>query len=544
VQEISSTLTTPSSKTSFGADVPSGASDKVRLELAARGKEELFFFVKGVLGYDRLSPDMHGELCTFLDQTRAWLRRMIQMPRSHFKTTIITIGSSMQDITLDPNIRILLVASSSTNAKRFLLEIQKHFIMNKMFRWLYPEIIPPEITKARWNADELEVPREVMFREPTIDTIGAKGAVASRHYNRIIGDDIIGEKELNSEIEMEKTIEWASGLESLLISPIEDRIDFVGTRWRLNDVYAAIEQFYGHKDKPIEIGPHAEKVGELLIYRRKAMENGEAVFPEMFSKEFFNRMLRENPHRYASQYANDPRASGITLVQPEWLRYYKLTGPENSVIAKTNPEGVVETFRISELDRILVYDPTVGESRRADRLAMLVLGKPTNGTDIFVLDTRIGIFTPDKAIDLLFELDKEWNLGLLSIEDVAYQASIKFWLHQVAELRGLPVPPIRPYKPGSQKTKDERIKGLQPLFRAGQIWYQEGFTDLIEETLEYTTIGRSPKRDALDALAQMLQIFGIAYNEEHQRDIRAIWDKQKKKFNATGYGYKRVRVLR
>jgi len=69
----------------------------------------------------------------------------------------------------------------------------------------------------------------------------------------------------------------------------------------------------------------------------------------------------------------------------------------------------------------------------------------------------------------------------------------------------------------------ERIKGLQPLFRAGQIWYQEGFTELIEETLEYTTIGRSPKRDALDAMAQLLQIFGIAANEEHQRDIREIW---------------------
>ena len=299
MQEISSTLTTPS-KSSFGATVPTGATDKVRLELAARGKEDLFFFVKGILGYDRLSPSIHGELCTFLMQTRGFLRRMIQMPRSHFKTTIVTIGSSMQDITLDPNIRILLVASSSTNAKRFLLEIQKHFIMNKMFRWLYTDIIPLEITKARWNADELEVPREVMFREPTIDTIGAKGAVASRHYNRIIGDDIIGEKELHSEIEMEKTIEWASGLESLLISPIEDRIDFVGTRWRMNDVYAAVEQFYGHKNKPVEIGPHAIKVGEIIIYRREAMENGEAVFPEMFSTEFFNRMLRENPWHWPS----------------------------------------------------------------------------------------------------------------------------------------------------------------------------------------------------------------------------------------------------
>ena len=42
----------------------------------------------------------------------------------------------------------------------------------------------------------------------------------------------------------------------------------------------------------------------------------------------------------------------------------------------------------------------------------------------------------------------------------------------------------------------------------------------------------------------MLQIFGIAYDEEHMKEIREIWNKQKKKFNATGYGYKRVRVMR
>ena len=540
MQDVSSTLITPSS--SIGPGVPSGSTERIRLELAERGKEDLFFFVKGILGYDRLSPDLHGELCTFLEKTRSWPRRMTLMPRSHFKTTIVTIGQSMQDVARDPNIRILLVASSSTNAKRFLLEIQKHFQGNKMFRWLYPEIVPPELTKARWNAEELEVPRDVMFREPTIDTIGSKGAAASRHYNIIRGDDIIAEKELQSQIEMEKTIEWASGLESLLVSPIEDRIDFVGTRWRTDDVYAWLEKFYGNNEKEVEIGPHAVRKGELIQYRREAMEDGKCVFPDMFDENFFNRMLRENPHRYAAQYANNPRAAGLTLVQPEWLRYYKLTGPENSVIAKPNESGVIETVRIDSLQRILVYDPAVGESRRAARTAMLVLGKHRDGTDIFVLDTRIGSYTPDRAIDLLFELDEEWNLDLLSIEDVAFQAAIKFWLRQKAELEGLPVPPIRPYKPGSQKTKDERIKGLQPLFRAGQIWYQEGFTELIEETLEYTTIGRSPKRDALDAMAQLLQIFGIAANEEHQRDIREIWRKQASRFNATGYGYKRIRA--
>lgn len=463
------------------------------------------------------------------------------MPRSHFKTTIATIGQTIWDIVKDPNVRILLVAQSAPNAERFLLEIQNHIIYNDMLRWLYPEIIPAEITKARWNAREIQVPRTVLFREPTVDSIGSRGAVESRHYDKIRADDIIGEKEFNSQSEMDKTIEWCSGLESLLVSPTYGYIDFVGTRWRLNDVYAFVEKFYGGHDKPIDIGPYATKKAELAIFRREARENGEPIFPELFTNEFFERLMRENPHRYAAQYANNPQASGITLIEKEWLRYFHFAGPEEQVISFERPSSdTINTVKVPDLDRILVFDPAVSETKTACKNAMLVLGKYQD--DIFVLDHRIGHYTPDKAIDYLFELDEKWNLRLLSIEDVAFQKAIKYWMKQKAQLEGRYSPYVRPYKPGSQRSKDERIKGLQPLFRSGRIWYQEGYTDLIEETLAYTFVGRSPQRDALDAMAQLLDVYQVLPNEDHVRDVRKMWESRIGNLGSTGYGPKRLRI--
>ena len=463
------------------------------------------------------------------------------MPRSHFKTTIATIGQTIWDIVRNPNVRILLVAQSAPNAERFLLEIQNHILYNDMLRWLYPEIVPPEVTKARWNAREIQVPRDVLFREPTVDSIGSRGAVESRHYDIIRADDIIGEKEFNSQSEMEKTIEWCSGLESLLVSPTFGQIDFVGTRWRMDDVYAFVERFYGGHNEEIPAGPYATKKGELVIFRRQARENGEPIFPELFTNQFFERLMRENPHRYAAQYANNPQASGIALIQKEWLRYFSYTDSEETSITFTRPgDGSVHTVSVNDLDRILVYDPAVSETKTASKNAILVLGKYEQ--DIFVLDYRVGHYQPDTAIDHLFELDEKWNLRLLSIEDIAFQKAIKYWMKQRAQSEGRFMPYVKPYKPGSQKSKDERIKGLQPLFRSGHIWYQEGYTDLIDETLAYTFVGRSPQRDALDAMAQCLDVFRIHPNEEHNQDIRALWQKQIGLFGPTGYGQKRVRL--
>lgn len=513
--------------------------NRIKEEFAKEGRTDLYFFCKGVLGYSKLVPHAHGHLCIFT-QTCPSHRRMIQMPRSHFKTTIDTIAHSMQLIAINPEIRILLVAASGDNASRFMTEIQNHWKRNDIFRWLYPELIPPDFSKVRWNSAEMEVPRKGTWREPTIDTIGSRGAVESRHYDWIKADDIIGEKEFNSDTEMEKTCEWCTGLESLLISPTDGYIDFIGTRWKATDVYAFMERFYSHGEKRKEFGTYAWQCGELVLFTRGARENGKPIFPELVTEQFLSRLQRENPQRYAAQYANDPIAAGTTIFEQDWLKWYNLEyndeGP--SYVVFTDREETTYRLSVWSLDRYVLFDPSVGEGKRACRQALVTVGvaEVKGRIYFFLLDTAIGIYLPDQAVTLMLEMDQKWNPVVFSIESFAYQASIKYWLRERCAYEHIAEPAIREYPPkgvrNSVKAKADRIRGLQPLFRNGQFFVQEGQSEFLEEYLYYPN---GMFKDSLDALSQITAYVGNSWDEEIRDGRKAYEDKILACIGPTGY---------
>lgn len=63
--------------------------------LRRRCKTDLFFLTT-LLGYDRLSTNLHGHLCRWIERT-AWEQfRLTLLPRDHLKTTIITICDSIR----------------------------------------------------------------------------------------------------------------------------------------------------------------------------------------------------------------------------------------------------------------------------------------------------------------------------------------------------------------------------------------------------------------------------------------------------------------
>ena len=518
--------------------IPAEHTEARRQEIRQRGLEDLYYFTKGILGYNFLVPHVHGHLTQFLDSCEA-RRRMLLMARGHLKTTIFTISQTMQDIAKDPNVRILIIGSTATNAQKFLKEISEHFKRNEMFRWLYPELIPNSFTAidTNWTAHEIQVPRTIINRDPTVDTVGARGTVESRHYNIIRADDMIGEAELHSEGEMEKTIEWSQGFESLLVTPMEDLIDITGTHWRFGDVYSFLQDFYSNKEEARSIGPYATMRGELALFIRGARDDkGDPIFPEMISRQFLDRLQRENPPRYASQYANDPLQSGETAFNVEDLQYYERTGPNGRIIKFTH-DDVKYRVKISTLDIIAVNDPALGDVKNCDT-AQLVVAKHAETDCVFVLEATIGDIDPSETVDNMFRQDEEYHLRLCSVEAVAYQKALKSLSRRIARNENKPYLPIVEYYPGSQRTKDERIRGLMPLVQSHLLYILPSMSKLIKEFTRYTRDGKS-KRDGLDALAQISEHFISSWSKQHEVDTREAWEEQISRLNATGYGYKR-----
>jgi len=492
--------------------------ERTREAIAQRGRVDLFYLASVILGYNRLRKDTHGPFCRFHDTCKL-PRRAFRHPRSHFKTSCKTIGGTIQWIINDANERILLVGNTGDNASRFLEEIKNHFARNALFRWLYPEVVWEDQGKAgRWNKKEMEVPRTTFVREPTIDTLGRDSEPTSRHFTKIVLDDIIGETEYESAAEMARACEWLSGVQSLLVPPFEEhQIDDIGNLWQLDDAHAFFEfLFGGGRDAPkTPLGPYAYKRGRLLgVFSRPVRENGKPIFPEEFPADMLDELQRVDPHRFAAQYMNDPLAEGVAEFQTNWLKYYNFNA-QGQILLK----GDSKPIRPEKCRTFMLCDPSLGKHKKSSRTAIhvvvMVLRKVPQ---LILLDSFVGRIPPDQIIDKLFEFyDKYPWISIASIESVAFQAVLKNWIEQREAQERRPPLPIVEYFPKSAKDSMYRIKGLQPICRAGQLHIQEGFSEFIDEYTRWHP--KAKDQDSMDALAQVLEYVDFGYTKETYTEL-------------------------
>ena len=484
--------------------------ERIRLGLRKRALSETFFFANNICGFDKLIPETHGPLCEFLD-TCAATRRLIQMPRSHFKSTIVTICHKLKLVLIDPTLRILIVGDTGPNAQKHLAKIKNQVETNQLLRWLFPDRIWADTSKApAWSKEALFFPTDAdgslaNHGEPTLDEIGAGGEVVSRHYNIINADDLIGEDEYYSETEMSKKIDWFSGIESLFVPPMEDTLmDIPSTYWRTDDIYAFAEEFYGQKKAKVKTGPFSYQVGELAVFRRGAIEDGQPIFPPEkggYSLDFYSRLREKNPERYAAQYANNPKSAENAYFKPEFLRFYEVRSEDGKVLS-VQKENAVDIVDTRNLVRYSFCDPHAGGTNkfRGSRAAVITTAIDIRYPRIYVLEAWIRRAATNLIIDEIYRQNEQWEPEIFSIEANGLQKMLKYWIDERAEREKLPEVPYRPYIPKGGKDEDGRIKGLQPLFRAGQIYMNRGFTELLEE---YASWPRGLK-DGIDALSQGL----------------------------------------
>lgn len=498
-----------------------------------RALNETFYMAKVILGYNKLTVRTHAPICTFLDTCDA-KRRLIQDPRSHFKTTIVTVTHRLQRALRDPSTRTLIVGDTDTNAKLHLGKIKRHLDYNVILRWLFSDILWEDgaAQAPAWRADELHLPGALVHGEPTFNSIGAGGGVVSRHYDTINPDDIIGDDEQFSEVEMAKTIEWSTGLESLFVPPIEEgQMDIPCTFWRTDDVYAFFEEFYGGHYEPVKTGPHSYQRGPLAVFRRAVRDpaTGELIFPEAISEAFLARLREKNPERFSAQYMNDPKSSEMAYFKPQYLRYFNWQMP-GTILLFQHKNGTFERILVRDLEVMSFCDPHAGgsQSKRfgGTRAAVITTGVQAKTGRVFVLDAWIKRAPTNLIITEIIRQNEQWSPQQFHIEANGLQKMIKPWLLERVDRERRQDVPYVPYIPKGDKDGERRIRGLQPLMRAGQIILQEGFNELIQEFMSWRP-GTNSLRDGLDCLSQGLEQWGVGFDdttdeevEEYERQLR------------------------
>jgi len=204
---------------------------------------------------------------------------------------------------------------------------------------------------------------------------------------------------------------------------------------------------------------------------------------------------------YASsncQYLNRPVDPETAAFKRKWFKYWD----EDMIKGRL-------------LHNFVTIDPAIGLTRESDYTVIL-----TVSVDIFnnwyIREIDRGRYNPRQLIERIFLADDKWKPLKIGLEQVAFQKTLQYTINDEMRRRNHFLP-ILELKPGTQKSKEDRIRGLQPRYETGTIYHNKFIenNDWLEE--ELTRFPKGKHDDIIDALSYMLQ---VAFPPKRKKPIR------------------------
>ena len=224
------------------------------------------------------------------------------------------------------------------------------------------------------------------------------------------------------------------------------------------------------------------KNGWHVVYDKAIRKDGSLFFPERLSHEVLaDKRQAMGSYIFANQLLNEIIPIEDQEFKGQWKKYY------DALPDSTN------TF--------IFIDPAISQNESSDFTAIVVVDVDGNN-DWYVRGAQRYKVSPTKIIDMIFKLNEKFKPKVIGVEKVAYQESILHFLKEEMRRRNLYVP-VHGYHPGTQNTKEDRIRGLIPRFEWGNVFLKRGLVDLEDEMAKFP---RSQHDDLLDALASLQEI--------------------------------------
>lgn len=234
-----------------------------------------------------------------------------------------------------------------------------------------------------------------------------------------------------------------------------------------------------------------------IIYDKAIREDGSLFFPKRLNQEFLDKQRRElGSYIFFNQYLNEIIPAGEQAFKPEWLHYYD-----------SLPE-LRETFAF--------IDPAISLDEKADYTALVVV-HISKDDDWYVEIAKRQRLTATQTVNLFFQVNKLFKPRAIGVEIVAYQQALMHFLDSEMRRRGEIIPVIG-LRRGPDKTKEMRIRALQPRFEWNRIFVKRGLEDFEDE---YAKFPRSSHDDILDALSSVEEIVHPAHEKQEHDSVPA-----------------------
>lgn len=421
---------------------------------------------------------------------------ILELPPRHGKSELASIRFPAWLLGRNPDKHVVTSSYSSDLSQAFGTKT-RNLVQSAEYRAIFPELSLSEDTtaKARW----------LTSKGGSYTSIGVGSAVTGFGAHFLIIDDPHKDRaEADSIVARNNVWEWFRSTAWSRLEP-EGVCILIMQRWSKDDLVARIfaepEAFKGVDIKEIKFPAIAT---ENETYRKP----GDALWPARYDFTSLESIRGiAGLVNWSSQYQQEPIATENQEFKQEHFSYFE----EHELEGKN-----------------LIYTTTVDlatgdkEAKNGDYVAIITVGKEINKPYWYIVDCCIERIDPLKVCDYLFALWTRYRQRVVAIETNAYQKTFKFWLQEEMRRRQVYIP-LQEIK--STKQKEQRIRGLIPLYQTGVIKHRKSYMLLESQLLNFP---QDQHDDGPDSLAMQFDVilntsptsrsYGVD-SEDHEEDF-------------------------
>lgn len=410
-------------------------------------------------------------------------------PRDHGKTEIFCIAYPLRRICEDPDVRILIVQKTATEAEKTLGVIKQELESNGPLKryyaghWLtttgHGDISNATGTVERegrregaWQRRRIYVKRTRRGKDPTVEAVGVGGAITGGHFDVIILDDVEEDENTRTAERLRWLLSWFSGTILQLREPHTKAI-VVGTlKTAAKDIYNSllenpmwsckvVSAILSHELDEIEYEPVTDEESGVIVGVEVKTPGVRTLWPAKWSIEALLLDMLASSVRsiWIREKLNDLRALAGKIFRRVWFRYCDYS-------------ELPLTF-----ERIIqIWDTAFEEDESANWSVCGTLGLA--GGTTYVVDVFRERLAFPRLIPAVKEQYKKWQPERILIED---KASGKSAIQVLQVETTLPVVGVSP----GGLDKQDRARMVTVYFETGRVVFVATTTwlDVFEDEL-------------------------------------------------------------
>lgn len=444
---------------------------------------DMYALAEDLLGFDAMYEPLHRKVCDWLNDWKPGKHiKMLLIPRGHLKSTLGSVTFPIYNWINRPTDRTLMVHGVLKIGMGYVRDL-KNKIVTPELPWLFPEIFheKPSSQAQIWHQDKFTL-KQNNSRVPSFILASEGTQTVGYHYNLIICDDLVHEKNVATKELREKTKYFFHNLMPQRLG--DARVLVLGTRWHHDDLYGYLMD---------EENPFHEKLDAWVM---DCGYPGDPIFPRQPGKQpghtresLAAQKASMDPYSWSCQYMNDPTPQETQHFRRADIHVFDFWEGERLPI---DDDVTVEYYT--------AVDPNRSEKTEHDPAVVLTVAIDSNG-HYWVVDMSRGHPDGPQLVDWIRAHAVRWNPKKVLVEASNFQLQLGSWLKEDMVKTGFAYS-LDMLNRGPNQKKFERIARMEAMTKQKRLHVRRGLDAVLNE-LEF--FPRYKNDDAVDALADVFQ---------------------------------------